>query len=62
MRWNGHFDWAASDFQFVEIFAGAGHTSHQWSGPYQNATPCMHAYMHFASQGNVVDSMWRPMT
>lgn len=42
MQWSGHFDWAANEFQFVEIFAGAGHTSHQWSGPYQyNSYPCL---------------------
>ena len=30
MQWNSHFDWDCGQFHFVELFAGAAHTSRAW--------------------------------
>ena len=33
MQWNSHFDWNCEQFHFVELFAGAAHTSRAWIRP-----------------------------
>ena len=33
MEWNSHFDWNCEPFHFVELFAGAAHTSRAWIQP-----------------------------
>lgn len=43
MQWNTHFDWAANDFHFIEVFAGVGNTSRAWLGSPVLCIACMHA-------------------
>lgn len=33
MKWSGHFKWDCAPFEFIELFAGAAHTSHAWPEP-----------------------------
>lgn len=32
MQWNGCFDFGKREFQFLDMFSGASHTSRVWSG------------------------------
>jgi len=52
MQWNSHFNWGSQQFQFLELFAGAAHTSKQWCKTQVEELihACIHSFIYIEEE------------